>query len=579
MPHDGEVEIERSRGGTAVFTAEQCDRLLAIERAVLRRVSLGMDRDGTLDELCRLIDEFIPGALATVMLLDERREHLRLTASPGVPAAVRSWLEGVRPGVGHGSCAAVAALRQRVFVVDTMTDPHWADVREEAARFGIRACWSVPIAIHGDAFTGTFAISQGRTAIPSQFEEHVLETAACLAGVAIECAAHRAELAKSVILSQQTRKLENLGQIAGGIAHDVNNLLTGIVGNTELVRRRLESSHPVLSLLERIEHAAARCATLCTRIHTFAGLAERRPEPIDLNALVEDTLELTRPSFPELVALDERFDQTLPPILADPVQMTQVVLNLVLNARDAIGDSRGSVRVTTGRCHDDDQTVFLEVRDDGTGMSADVRERLFDPFYSTKGPGRGLGMSVVHGIVKAHAGRILVSSQPGEGSTIRVELPVGTGSGAGSASPSPAATPATATEPDAASPRLSGSRVLVVDDEPLTRDLVAEFLRSIGIDTLLAANPREALELLETHRGAIDATLLDVSIPDLPGEQLFDRLHDLAPKMPIVVCSGLGDAELRERFQNREPFGFLLKPFRIDDFDRLMRGAIASGRS
>ena len=574
MSHDGMAQFGSPRGDVAGFSAEHCDRLLAVERAVLRRVAVGMELSATLDELCRSIDEFVPGALATVMLFDAEREHLGLAAGPGVPAAVRSWIDGVRPGVGHGSCAAVAALRHRVLVVDTMTDPHWAEVREEAARFGIRACWSVPIVIGEGALAGTFAITQGRPARPSQFEEHVLETAACLAGVAIECAAHRAELAKSLLLIQQTRRLEDLGLLAGGIAHDVNNLLTGIVGNAELARRRLESSHPAHPLLERIDSAATRCAALCTRIHTFAGLAERRPEAIDLNQLVEGTLDLAHASFTGPAALDVRLAPNLPALAADPTQMTQVVLNLVLNARDAIGQARGHVRVTTGRCPDADDLVFLEVSDDGVGMSAEVRERLFDPFYSTKGPGRGLGMSVVHGIVKAHGGHILVSSEPGEGSRIRVELPIG----AGPASPSPAAAPAPGTESDAASTRLKGSRVLVIDDEPLTRDLVAEFLRSIGIDTLLAANPSEALELLEAHRGAIDATLLDVSIPDLPGEQLYDRLHDLAPKMPIVVCSGLGDAELRERFQNREPFGFLLKPFRIDDFDRLMRGAIASDR-
>lgn len=560
----------------------ECVQLIELQRSILERIALGKPRCGTLEELCRLIEGVVPGALATVMLLDDRRERLNFAAAPNVPPDVLAWFDGVRPGLGRGTCAAVVTLERPVFVTDTLTDPHWQDIRDSAEKVGLRACWSIPIRCTESSVIGTFAISHRQPCAPTRFHARVLETASYLAGIACESAHSMDELSRAMSLVQQSQKLEGLGLLAGGLAHDVNNLLTGIVGNSELARRKLDREHAAQSLLDRIDAAAGRCADLCSKILAFAGLAELRREPTDVNAVVCETLELAKSTIACTARIDTALDRELPLVMVDGVQVTQVVLNLVLNACDAMGDDRGTVRVRTGIAHRDDpwlvktapglalqadDNVFIEVADDGVGMTDDVRARIFDPFFSTKGAGRGLGMSVVHGIVKAHGGAIAVESRVGVGTRIRVVLPIGTPGPQSRATAVPAASSATAVLPQA---------VLVVDDEAVTRDLAHECLSAIGIDSLLAANAREALELLARDRRRVSAVLLDVSMPDLPGELVFDRIRELAPDLPIVVCSGLGDAELRERFADRKPFGFLHKPFRIDDFEQLLQGAIAS---
>jgi PAS domain S-box-containing protein len=272
---------------------------------------------------------------------------------------------------------------------------------------------------------------------------------------------------------QETQKLESLGVMAGGIAHDFNNLLTGILGNAGLARLELRADHPSGTYLEHIERASLRAADLCKQMLAYSGKGRFQVRRLDLNELIEDTVKLLQISLSKKAALRLELAQPLEPVQADATQLRQVLMNLVINASEALGDRPGSITIATGRCvatraqldsaqYGEDLApgpyLFLEVRDDGCGMDRETRARIFDPFFTTKFTGRGLGLAAVLGIIRGHQGAIMVDSEPGQGTSFRILLPPAEGA-AESLAPSAAA----------ARPWRGSGRVLVVDDEAAVR--------------------------------------------------------------------------------------------------------------
>lgn len=376
----------------------------------------------------------------------------------------------------------------------------------------------------------------------------------------------------------QTQKLESLGVLAGGIAHDFNNLLTGILGNAELIRLSLPTASPAAEFLRQIEKSAERAADLCRQMLAYAGKGRFLVEPIDLSAVVAETVQLLQLSVVSKKANMSMFlTQGLSPILGDATQIRQVLMNLVINASEALGEAEGQIRISTGQMHVDrtlltraqagsqlleGEYVFLEVTDTGCGMDEATLARIFEPFFTTKFTGRGLGLSAVLGIVRAHKGILQVQSTPGGGSTFRLYFP-------------PTSRPIVL-------PRLShlgevGWRgrgiVLVVDDEDPVRRIAVEMTHSFGFDTLEARDGREAIEVLQ-RRPEIRVMLLDLTMPRLDGEQTLKELGSLLGDVRVILMSGYSKRELSERFAGLGLAGFLQKPFTRDQIGKKLREAL-----
>jgi PAS domain S-box-containing protein len=377
---------------------------------------------------------------------------------------------------------------------------------------------------------------------------------------------------------QQTQKLESLGVLAGGIAHDFNNLLTGILGNTDLLRHALPPGPPADVCLDQIERAAERAADLCRQMLAYAGKGRFVVEPVDLGALVRDTAPLLQLSISKKASLTICLAEGLPAILGDLTQLRQVLMNLVINASEALGDSEGLIAVSTSRQTVDGATlqaahpgsapsegeyVVLEVGDTGSGMDEETRRRIFEPFFTTKFTGRGLGLSAVLGIVRGHHGILQVHTAPWRGSTFRLFFP-------------PTGQPAQERQ---AARRLGPSwhglgTVLVVDDEEPVRQVTRALIGSLGFHVVLAENGREALRKLSQHAAEVRVVLLDLTMPRLDGEQTLAELRRVAPELPVVLMSGYSERELSERFADRGLAGFLQKPFTREDVRRRLREAL-----
>jgi nitrogen-specific signal transduction histidine kinase/CheY-like chemotaxis protein len=378
----------------------------------------------------------------------------------------------------------------------------------------------------------------------------------------------------------ETQKLESLGVLAGGIAHDFNNLLTGVLGNAGLARLACPTNSPIRYHLDQIETTALRAAELCKQMLAYAGKGRFVVRQVDLNEVVRENAELLRTSVSRKAQLTFDLAPELPAVLADTAQMRQVVLNLVTNASEALGEQGGQVRVATGTARlvrdtlrteklaadlPEGEYTTLEVSDNGPGMPPEVRARVFEPFFTTKFAGRGLGLAAVLGIVRGHRGAIRVESEPGLGSTFRIFLP---------RSPAPAAGPAAGTEapPAASRPAWRGEgTVLLVDDEEAPRSAAAWMLKSFGFQVVQACDGLEALEQFHRRAEAFRLVLLDVTMPRLGGQETLRELRRLRPDLPVVLMSGYSEADVREHFAGERPAGFLPKPFRMDDLMDLLR--------
>jgi two-component system cell cycle sensor histidine kinase/response regulator CckA len=363
---------------------------------------------------------------------------------------------------------------------------------------------------------------------------------------------------------RQAQKMEAVGQLAGGIAHDFNNLLTAILGSAQLALREVDRSHPVREDLEEIRRAGLRAADLTRQLLAYSRRQVVAPRVIDVNENVRALDSMLRRLIREDIALV--FDLAAHPLTvrSDPGQLEQVVLNLVVNARDALPDGgRITVRTTsvTLDAHQPDNTpaappgpyVQLAVIDNGTGLSPEARTHLFEPFFTTKerGKGTGLGLATVYGIVKQNNGFIYVDSLPGAGTTVRVYLPPASG---------PVATP----EPASASPpaaRRGSETILLVEDETAVRHFARRALEANGYCVLAAADGTEALTLAANHAGPIHVLLTDVVMPGIGGPELARRLSGLRPTLRVMYSSGYTDDETVRQGVRESGTAFLQKPF------------------
>ena len=370
---------------------------------------------------------------------------------------------------------------------------------------------------------------------------------------------------------RQVQKLESLGVLAGGIAHDFNNLLVSILGNADLALSKCDVSNPTRQPLKRIVSATRSASNLTKQLLAYSGRGRFTITRVDLSALVADMGHLLEVSVAKGVVVRYNLAEGLPSVECDQSQIQQVVMNLIINASEAIGSRSGMVTLTTGsvKCDADylstvlpgreiepGEYVFLEVSDDGSGMSRETVGRIFDPFYTTKLAGRGLGLSAVMGIVRSHSGAMKVYSEEGRGSTFKVLLSAAGGSadnsaGSGGESSGPVS--------------IRGMTVLVVDDEPAVLDVASRMLESRGALALTAMGGEEALEIYSRRRDSIDLVLLDMTMPHMDGAEVFRRLRALDSNVAVILSSGYSRADAVNGFEGKGLEGFIQKPYTIED--------------
>jgi len=389
----------------------------------------------------------------------------------------------------------------------------------------------------------------------------------------------RIELARQML---ETQKLESLGVMAGGITHDFNNLLTPILGDAELALLDLPADSPVRPRIEQIHHAAKRAAALTRQMLAYSGQTPVSVELVSVSRLVEEMGQLLEGTVSGKAGLIYDLSEGLPPVEADVAQLSQVVMNLITNATEAVREGAGRITLRTGvleaekvdRSHvvgdclpTAGEYVFFEVIDDGCGMDAETQSKIFDPFFTTKFTGRGLGLAAVVGIVRSHGGMIEIDSALGRGTRFRVLFP-------------PAVRISAAARPRATTPveewRASGT-VLVVDDDEGVRDLLDATLRRAGLTVLLASDGREGVDLFRLHADEIRAVVLDRTMPDIGGEDAFDEIRRIRPDARIMLISGYSEERAAWHFIDKGLDAFIHKPFEPAVLLEKIRRIIDSG--
>jgi len=379
----------------------------------------------------------------------------------------------------------------------------------------------------------------------------------------------------------QSQKMEAVGRLAGGVAHDFNTLLASILGYSELLLDGLRDDGDLRRSAEQIQRSAERGAALTRQLLTFSRHEARQVRSLDLNELVGGARDMLSRLVGEQIELELELDAALGRVEADPAHMEQVLMNLVINAADAVS---GSGRVVL-RTHNaspealppeaEGAAVVLEVSDTGHGMDEDTRRRVFEPFFTTKtkGKGTGLGLSTVYAIVAESGGAVTVVSSPGEGATFRVALP--------RSEPAPAAA-AVAEEP-AAEPARAGAEggsesILLVEDDEMFRGLLTEVLARLGYRVLPAASPADALAVLGRNRGPLDLLVTDLVMPGKSGYQLSRELRERHPGLKVILMSGYSDETLEDRIVAADQsLPVMRKPFSTKLFAKRVREVLDSG--
>jgi PAS domain S-box-containing protein len=370
---------------------------------------------------------------------------------------------------------------------------------------------------------------------------------------------------------QQAQKFESLNLMAGSIAHNFNNLLMVVLGNLELALDSLPPLSPERRDIENAEKAARHAAELSNLMLTYVGHKQMVMQELDISEIIRGMSEILELTLSKKTALKFNFQLTPNLLKGDPAQIRQVVMNLVSNAAEAVGDQDGTITITTGMMFCDRSCfappfqkedlpegdyVYLEVSDTGCGMDQETQEKIFDPFFTTKFQGRGLGMAVVLGIVRSHRGTILVDSQPGEGTTIRVLFPG-----------LEAIEKAERKEPTAKYKWKDKGTVLMIDDDADVLLVGERMLKRLGFQVLTTPDAAEAIEVFQKLANNLDCVLINLTMPKMDGVELFHKLREIRQDIPVIICSGYTEEQVMYRFREIKPEGFIQKPYRIKQLE------------
>ncbi len=393
--------------------------------------------------------------------------------------------------------------------------------------------------------------------------------------------AKRAEAARLAIERKllETQKLESLGLLAGGIAHDFNNLLSAVLGNASLARMTLPAGSPADPQLRAIETAALRAAELCRQMLAYAGKGRFVVERVDISSLVEELLPLLRVSIARTAVLHLGLARDLPGVKADATQLRQIVMNLVLNAVDALAGRDGEIGIRTGviamdktllaRCVTGSnlpaaEYVFLEISDTGSGMSAEVITKIFDPFFTTKVTGRGLGLAAVLGIIRGHNGALLVESEVGKGSTFRLFLPTITGE----------STRIEVQKENVARGFHHTGDVLVIEDEEPVRLVLVELLKAVGFNAVAVPDGKSGVALFQQNAARWTLVVIDLLMPGMSGEATLGALRAISTDVRVLLISGYSESDVLKRINSDGRVAFLGKPFQQDAFEQTLRNLL-----
>ena len=540
----------------ALLRGRRAGAMLALQSAALERVVAGEPLSRTLDGLARGVEALAPGMRCSVLLLSEDGKRLRTAAAPSLPEAYSASIDGVAIGPAVGSCGTAAFRRERVAVEDIATDPLWADYRYLALGHGLRACWSTPVLGRDGRVLATFACYYTAPRSPMSDELALIDAATHLTAVVVERARDEEARTRLEAEYRQAQKMEAVGRLAGGVAHDMNNLLTVVLGCGEMALDALDADHPAQALVAEVLAAARRAAELTKQLLAFGRKQVVRYQTLDLNLVVREAARMLGRVLGEDVHLTVESGPDPVWVRADHGQLEQVIMNLAVNARDAMptggeltlsADVRGAEAV-------------LSVTDTGCGMTEEVRARMFDPFFTTKGSGKGtgLGLAVVHSIVEQAGGRVEVDSALGRGTAVRVVLPAALRS-------------ASATDPVHELPTPSGTeRVLVVEDDAMVRSLVIRALTAIGYSVTSAKDAEEAARVVSSAP-SFELLVTDVVMPGASGRELADRVRAVRPGLRVLYMSGFTDDEVVRHGVREEKAHFIHKPFTPAQLGRKVR--------
>jgi signal transduction histidine kinase/ActR/RegA family two-component response regulator len=375
---------------------------------------------------------------------------------------------------------------------------------------------------------------------------------------------------------RHAQKMESMGTLAGGIAHEFNNMLGIIIGNTELAADDIPDWSPAKECLDEIRSASIRASNVVQQILSFARKDVTEREPVQLTPIIKESLKLLRVSFPAKIEISQDISCAFDTVLANPTQISQVLMNLCTNAAQAMSGKGGVLKVSLKNVEFENQDagfdvtpgpyVQLTVSDTGQGIEPEIMDRIFDPYFTTKEMGQGMGLSVVHGIVKSCHGIITVHSAPEKGSAFEVLLPV-----------IDAETKRKAEEPDTLP--TGSEHILFVDDEPSLVNMVRQILERLGYEIETKLNPIEALELFRSRPDQFDLVITDMTMPEMTGLKLVKEILNIRPDLPIILCTGYSEKISKEKAEELGIKTLLFKPFAVHDFALTVRKVLDENNS
>jgi two-component system cell cycle sensor histidine kinase/response regulator CckA len=573
--------IVRDEGGDAVRMVgatldvsdrKRADLVLRCQSTILRDIASGMELDDVLRRIASLSEAY-SGSVAAVHLLAADGSALRLGAAPSLPAAYAGTIAHIPLESGGGPWAAAVQRREGVISPDIAADELWSGWRDAALADELRSAWVSPLLGAGRVVLGTLALFGREAHAPNADDARMLEIATDLARIAVQRERNQEALRRSEEDLRQAQKMEAVGQLAGGVAHDFNNLLTGVLSYSDLIQQQLSPDDPVRSDLEQIRHAAQRAAALTRQLLAFSRRQLLQPKVLSLNEAITEMESMLRRLLGNGVMLEITLDPGLWYVMADPGQLEQVLVNLTVNARDAMPQG-GRLTIATANCRVGAEGperaggvrpgsyATLTVSDTGVGMDVATQARIFEPFFTTKdiGSGTGLGLSSVYGIVEQSGGHVTAQSAPGRGATFTIYLP---------RHAEPGASPAG--NPDRRSLPTGTETILLVEDESTVRTSTRRLLERHGYTVVEARHGLEALRVVENSASRFDLVVTDLVMPEMGGTELIERLRTRTPGLKVLFMSGYSERVLAGEGRLPPDTGFLEKPFTVEQLMRRLR--------